>query len=161
MLNCFSQEAAEPFFEINEHLSGQRPVRLLRLPLPNCNQDPENYSEKRHAWLDQLSDCRQKTAEILHGIALNGPESTSLADLARMAALWTKQFEQNIYTEPPVTCSPNKKCTTPHLEIYLLHQPILQLVAKLCAQEYTPEQTGPWSHGLLAVLSNRSSTCKG
>ncbi len=161
LLNCFCQGAAEPFFEVNENLSGQRPVRLLRLPLPNCNQDPENYPEKRRIWLDQLSDCRQKTAEILHDIALHGPGSTSLADLAQMAALWTKQYEQQIWPEPPVASSPQKSCATPHLEIYLLHQPISQLVAKLCAKKISPESTGPWTHGLLAVLSSRSSTCKG
>lgn len=161
LLNCFSQEAAEPFFEVNEKLSGQRPVRLLRLPLPNCDQDPENYPEKRQTWLAQLSDCRQKTAAILHDIAIHGLGSTSLADLAQMAALWAKQYEQNMWPEPPVAGSPQKTCPTSHLEIYLLHQPIMELVATLCAKKIGPESTGPYSHGLLAVLSSRSSTCKG
>ncbi|MEN8257880.1 MAG: hypothetical protein ABFS09_08470 [Thermodesulfobacteriota bacterium] len=160
-LNCFSPEAAEPFFEVNEKLSGQRPVRLLRLPLPDCDHDPENYLEKRQIWLDQLAGCRQKTAEILHDLARHGMRDSTLADLAQMAALWTAAYSQNNpWPEPPVASSPKKCVATPHLEIYLLSQPISQLVAQLCALKTTSGPEGPWSHGLLAVLSCRSSTCK-
>ena len=160
-LNCFSPEAAEPFFEANEKLSGQRPVRLLRLPLPDCNQDPEKYGEKRQLWLETLADCRQKIAALLHDIAVHGLGATSLADLSQLAALWTKSAAQNIWPPPPVASTPQKSCATPHLEIYLLNQSIPELVAALCAQKPAPESPGPWRHGLLAVLSSRSATCKG
>lgn len=160
-LNCFSQDAAEPFFEANENISGKRPVRLLRLPLPDCDQDPENYLEKRQIWQDQLTDFHQKTAEILHAIASHGLGPSSLADLAQLAALWTKLHGQNIWPEPAVTDGPQKSCATPHLEIYLLNHSIVQLLAKLCGQKTVPESAEHVKYGLIAVLSSRSSTCKG
>lgn len=162
-LNCFSPEAAEPFFEVNENITGNRPVRLLRLPLPDCDQDPEHFIDKRQIWIDQLADCLPKTMDILHDIASQGMSPTSLSDLAQMAALWSKSYEQkNPWPQSPVSISLKKSCAIPHLEIYLLHKPISELVAKLCAEEKTaPDSTGQWSHGLIAVLSSRSSTCKG
>lgn len=160
-LNCFSPEAAEPFFEANEDLSGQRPVRLLRLPLPDCDQDPEKYLKKRELWLSELAECRTKIAALLQDIASHGLGATSLADLSQAAALWTKLFGQNIWPQPPVADSPQKCGDTPHLEIYLLNQPIITLLAKLCAINNISEPSGPWRHGLLALLSKRSSTCKG
>ncbi len=161
-VNCFSPEAAEPFFEANEHLSGQRPVRLLRLPLPHCDQNPDNYLEKRQIWFERLTDCRQQIADTLHHIAGHGLATNSLADLAQLAALWTKAYGQHdIWPEPPIASSPKKCSASPHLEIYLLNQPIRQLLATLCGQPYDADSAGPWTHGLLAVLSSRSSTCKG
>ncbi len=149
------------FFEANENLSGQRPVRLLRLPLPDCSQDPDNYEDKRQTWLTELADCRQKTGEILHTIASHGLGPSSLAELSQLAALWTKSEAHRIWPEPAAASRPGKCRPTPHLEIYLLNQPIPELLAKLCGEKNNPELAGPWRHGLLAVLSSRSSTCKG
>ncbi|MBU0681451.1 MAG: hypothetical protein KKD73_08520 [Proteobacteria bacterium] len=160
-VNCFSGEAAEPFFEVNENISGQRPVRLLRLPLPDCSQDVDNYHEKRQLWLESLADCRQKIATLLQDIASHGLGPTSLADLTQLAAQWTKSSDQGIWPESPALSTSQKNCATPHLEIYLLNKSIPELLSKLCAQKNPPEPVGPWRHGLLAVLSSRSSTCKG
>ncbi len=158
-LNCFCPEAAEPFFATNEKLSGQRPVRLLRLALPHCSHDPENYEEKRQLWLAGQNDCRQKISASLHDIAAQGLGPNSLADLTRLAALWTTSATQEIWTPPPATGC-RQKSGAPHLEIYLLNHPIAELVASLCARQYTPDHSEPWRHGLLAVLSSRSATCK-
>ncbi len=161
-LNCFSPEAAEPFFEANEKLCDQRPVRLMRLPLPNCDQDPENYSEKRQAWLDQLREWHQQTADILHSIVHNGMADSTLADLAQLAASWTATYSQNNpWPEPPAPSDPKKCKGSPHLEIYFFNRPILQLMAHLCGGATKSESENDMNYGLIAILSSRTSTCQG
>lgn len=160
-ITCSSPTTAEPFFEANESLSGQRPVRLLRLPLPNGDQEPvELYLDKRHRWFADLATCRQNIADLLTEIAQQGLAETSLAELSRLAAVWTTAGDQTTLWPSPTAPSAEKCGAVPHLEIYLLNTSLAALLAKLCGRSPEPAADGP-GHALLALLSTRSSTCKG
>ncbi|PLX47399.1 MAG: hypothetical protein C0613_14085 [Desulfobulbaceae bacterium] len=161
-LHCFTNEAAEALFEVNEVMSGKRPSRLLRLPLPQADVDPHHYETKRQTWRQEVAECREQLAGELQAIAAQGPTSSSLTHLSRLAALWTSAHEQhNPWSGPTGAPVPAKGCATPHLEIYLLSQPITTLLARLCGRKHTATAAPQWSHGLLALPSRRTATCKG
>lgn len=160
LLHCFTNEAAEALFEVNEAMSGKRPSRLLRLPLPQADLDPHHYAAKRQTWRQEVAECREQLACELQAMAEQGPTATSLTRLSRLAALWAAAHEQhNPWSGPTGAPVSVKGCVAPHLEIYLLNQPITSLMARLCGRKKAAA-TCRWSHGLLALPSRRSSTCK-
>ncbi len=158
LISTNNDTAAAPLIEANEAITNQLPSRLLRLPLPYI--DMVDFSEKRQQWQEALAPVLEKLAILLPELAHNGIQSSSLADLTQQAAEWTKVYNQHaIWPEPAQPINPKQCLPTPHLEIYLLGCPLPYLLGKLCNESLLPAP-GPYSHTLLATISNRSSSCK-
>lgn len=155
ILHCFSPEAAEPYMEASEALTGKRPVRLLRLPLPHCAACPEEFARKKESWeqsnkpwLDELKTC-------LHHVVQNGLEAVPLATFSKLAGQWGSQVDQaDLWPEQ----FPTKECGPPALEIYLLGDGIGPLTTTLCNLRNKKEYRGD-RHALLAVVSSRPNSC--
>ncbi len=154
-LHCLSPDAAEPFMEINEAMTGKRPVRLLRLPLPNCAASPDEFSAKKEQWCTENDQWLTELKTALHAVCTKGlTEEVSLADFSQYAGKWTAQIEQTTLWPSHL---PAKRCGPPALEIYLLEKDIPSLVSKLCNLPKKSMQGMP--NSLLAVVSSRPNTC--
>ncbi len=153
ILHCFSPEAAEPFMEISESMTGKRPIRLLRLPLPDCGNAPGEFMPKREAWLEKNKSWLAELKTALLTIIEKGAEAADLAALTQLAARWTSQVDQ-AELWPPM--QPGKDCGPPALELYLLGAEAKPLTAKLCN---TTSQENHGQYSLLAVISSRPNSC--
>lgn len=153
-LHCLNPDAAEPFMEISEAMTGKRPVRLLRLPLPNCGAFPDDFPAKKEQWLVKNNQWLSELKTALYTVCQKGLGAVSLADFSQYAGKWSAQVEQ---TELWPSHLPAKKCGPPALEIYLLEKDMHTLVAKLCNLPQKTAQAAP--NTLLAVVSSRPNTC--
>lgn len=152
-LHCLSPEAGEPFMEISESITGLRPQRLLRLPLPDCSSTPDKFQEKRERWHEDNATWLGELKDALHKVTTKGSEAVSLADFSQLAATWTSKMEQ---TDLWPQATGSLKQGPPALEFYLLGADMRTLVAKLCGLtgiSHTQDFT------LLAFISRRPTTC--
>ncbi len=153
ILNCFNPDAAEPFMEVSEAITGKRPARLMRLPLPNCAASPEDYLDKKERWQQKNSSWLAELKTGLNTVCQKGLDEIPLAEFSKMAAEWASQVEQTDLWSEHI---PSPKYGPPALEIYLLGAGTQQLIAKLCNIK---DKSKKEPHSLLAVVSSRPTTC--
>lgn len=156
-----SQDFAEPFFEANEAISGQRPKRLCRLPLPHTlGMDEKNYLATRENFRNQASETLARLTRILAETCQAGESAGTLKEFSQAAALWGSAFGQS----GPWGESPRhnkQQCQShPHLEIYLCNQSLNQLMARLCHPGISLQEEDQ-SPAIIAVKNTSASTCSG
>ncbi|MEN8141727.1 MAG: hypothetical protein ABFR97_10960 [Thermodesulfobacteriota bacterium] len=157
LLACESETAAAPLLEASESLSGQRPSRLLRLPLPEVGEMTD-FAPRLQAWHEEIRPTLMEMAELLSQVAENGLQGDSLARLTSQAAQWTKGASENSIWPAPPAPQPDKPCPpTPHLEFHLLGGSSAQLLARLANEGEPPPS--PFAHAILAFVSRRSGSC--
>lgn len=152
-----SQDFAEPFFEANEAMTGQRPRRLCRLPLPHTSgMTEENYLTSRENFRALGNESLGKLTQLLTDTCQSGESAETLKEFSQAAALWGSTFEQSgPWGEPPR----QKQCQgQPHLEIYLCNRSLNQLANRLCQPgKSLPEEDQTLA--LIAVTNKNTSTC--
>lgn len=155
ILHCFSPEAAAPYLEVSESITGKRPVRLVRLPLPDCSVDPEEFLTKKEQWLQAGDPWLTELKTALHQVAERGLDAVPLATFTKLAGQWTSQVDRAEFWPSPAA---TKECGPPALELYLLGDTILPLTATLCNLKNKTDHS-PMKHGLLAFVSTRPNSC--
>lgn len=154
-LHCLSPEAAEPFMEVSESLFGNRPPRLLRLPLPYCAASPQEFPAKKELFQQENHTLLNELKQTLIKVCTDGLEAVPLGQFANLAAQWTQQVEQTSLWPDHL---PAEKTGPPALEIYLLGGGMYELNAQLGnLKKHTP--TDAARHCLLAYVSRRPTTC--
>jgi hypothetical protein len=158
-------DAVELLFDANEALSGKRPARLFRIPLPAAG------ALERDAFIDARTAFRVAAKETLAGFAsllaattAGGAATDSLKDFTALAAAWTRTLAGCKGLAPDeAPARPKKNCQgEPHLEVYLCNEGLPRLLAHLSrtGKSSLPEPDGG-GRAFIALTSNRKSTCKG
>lgn len=154
-LHCFTPEAAEPFMEISEAVTGTRPPRILRLPLPNCAPSADGFPAKKETWQTENMDWLQELKTALIEVCRKGLNTVPLTVFTALAATWTSQIDQSDLWPEHI---PSAQHGAPALEIYLLGAGIQELNAKLGnLKAKNNEASSPY--GLLAFISSRPTSC--
>ena len=153
ILHCFNANGAEPFMEVSEAITGKRPTRLVRLPLPDCSAPLDRFTSKREQWQQDNTAWLTELQTALQTVTEKGLDAVPAAEFSKLAAQWTSEIEQSNLWD---VASPTKKCGAPALEIYLLGADALSLVARLCNIQTQAVSSG---FTLLAYASSRPNTC--
>ncbi|MBI5558492.1 MAG: hypothetical protein HY885_12730 [Deltaproteobacteria bacterium] len=157
------EQAAEALFEANEALSGQRPVRLFRIPLPDSEaMDMAAYINDRAAFRASARDIIAGFKSAISATLASGVTQDSLKSFTILAAEWTKNFHTRKAWETASGPSGQLvKCQgEPHLEVYLCNRSLPSLMAHLCRAAAESAVT-PGSPAIIALKSSKKSTCKG
>ena len=159
------QDAVEMLFDANEALSGKRPARLFRIPLPAAG------ALERDAFIDARTAFRVAAKETLAGFAsllaattAGGAATDSLKDFTALAAAWTRTLAGCKGLAPDeAPARPKKNCQgEPHLEVYLCNESLLRLLAHLSRTgKSSLSESDGGGRAFIALTSNRKSTCKG
>ncbi|MFH1215605.1 MAG: hypothetical protein V1706_03785 [Pseudomonadota bacterium] len=163
VLACGREEIAERLFDINESLSKQRPVRLLRIPLPTLNEmTPAEYLDIRHAFRREALVTIDGFTTLLSETGVKGIGPDTLKNFTGLAADWTRILAAftplqsgNNSVGNPAQCTP-----LPHLEIYLCNRSAPALMRHLLRRPLDQAEDEK-NLALIAVKSIRQSTCKG
>jgi hypothetical protein len=155
------EQAAETLFDANEALSGQRPVRLFRIPLPGGSaMDMAAYINDRATFRAGARDIIDGfTSTLSATLASGGVTQETLKGFTRLAAEWTKNLHNcTAWQTASAPSGQENKCQgEPHLEVYLCNRSLPGLLAHLCRADSE-------SHGapaIIALKSSKKSTCKG
>lgn len=154
-LHCFTPEAAAPFIEISEAVSGALPPRLLRLPLPNCGASPDEFPAKKEQWQQENSTWLAELKSALTEVCQKGLEAVPLKTFTGLAAKWASQIDQSDLWPEHI---PGAKTGPPALEIYLLGAGMQKLNAKL-GNLKSPKTKTDSPYSLLAFVSSRPTSC--
>lgn len=162
ILACSREETAELLFDVNESFNKQRPVRLLRIPLPILEEMPlDEYQDVRRAFRREAQSVIDGLHALLAATGAKGIESDTLQNFAGLAADWTRTLSTFRFGQPasdvpgnPEPCRPQ-----PHLEISLCNQSASALMQQFLRRTGAAEEAK--NHALIAVKSLRKSTCKG
>lgn len=147
-------EYGESFFEASEALSGQRPVRLCRTPLPYTEGlDIDSYTTKRNHFRKVGEKTLGAFARLLEETVHSGQQESTLKGWAGMAAELTR-----LVADSGTWSQPSLPATQPHLEIYLCNQSLHKLLAHFCRSKAETTAIEP-EHGIIAIKSSKKIEC--
>ena len=142
ILHCYTRDAAEPFMEVSESITGQRPARIIQLILPENSASPQEFFQNKKQWQEKNKIWLTTLKTALHTVTQQGLDEASLSTFTKMADQWTQHIE---YTNQAST-----------LEIYLLGDNLPSLLEKLCTiKNKTNHQESPYT--LLAVVATHQN----
>ena len=159
------QDAVELLFDANEALSGKRPARLFRIPLPAAGaMERDAFLEARTAFRVTAKETLAAFTSLLAATtAAGGAATDSLKDFTALAAAWTRTLAGGTtLRQDESPARPKKNCQgEPHLEVYLCNEGLPRLLTHLCRTKKSslPEPDG--GRAVIALTSTRKSTCKG
>lgn len=151
ILHCYNQETAEPFLEVSEAITGQRPARLLQLALPDYSESPEEFLHKKEQWQQENKKWITELKTTLQNILLNGLTDSDQTTLTDMADQWANQLKQTDF-------QPQQPDAPRFLEIYLLEENMPALISRLCSIKNKTDQQKP-HYTLLAFIADTPDTC--
>lgn len=158
------QDAVEMLFDANESLSGKRPARLFRIPLPAAGAlKGDAFIDARTAFRDAAQDTIAAFASLLAATAAGGTAADSLKDFTALAAAWTRTLAGSKgIKQDEAHARPKKNCPgEPHLEVYLCNEGLPRLLAHLCRTGKSPLPAPDGVRAVIALTSSRKSTCTG
>lgn len=154
ILTTDDSEYGESFFEASEALSGQRPVRLCRIPLPYTEGlDIGSYITNRNHFRKNGEETLGSFARLLEETVHSGQQENTLKDWAGMAAELTR-----LIADSGTWSQPYPPAIQPHLEIYLCNQPLHKLLAHFCRSKAEATANEP-EHGIIAIKSSKKIEC--
>lgn len=162
ILTSSQPESVESLFEINEALSRQRPVRLFRIPLPYTDgMDETTFFKLRKSFRHTAKQTLDSFTSLLTETAENGISPETLKEFTSLAADWTRIFDQSGPWGQDTSSPLQKKdgLGAPHLEVYLCSHSLAELLGNFCKIKNHKQNTH--THGIIALKSRKSSTCKG
>jgi hypothetical protein len=147
-------EYGESFFEASEALSGQRPIRLCRIPLPHTEGlDTDAYTTKRNLFRKDGEKTLGSFTRLLEETAQSGQQESTIKDWAGMAAKLTR-----LVADSGTWGQPSLPVPQPHLEIYLCSQSLHKLLAHFCRSTTDTTANEP-KHGIIAIKSSKKIEC--
>jgi len=165
MLVSDQSEATDLLFDANESLTRKRPVRLFRIPLPAASDEmePEAYVHARTTFRDEAQAPLAGFRSLLSDTAAQGATPDTLKNFSTLAAEWTRIFNGCKVWDLPAT-NPARKVNCPgepHLEVYLCNENLPRLLAHVCKKTVHSQEATGSPLAIIALKSNRKSTCKG
>jgi hypothetical protein len=164
ILTSAQQDAVELLFEANEALSGKRPARLFRIPLPAAGaMEGNDFVTARTAFRQQAKETLAGFASLLAATTAGGGAADSLKDFTALAAAWTKTLAGNKeLVQDEALARPGKNCpAAPHLEAYLCDAGLPRLLSHISRKGDALPPAPGGSRAVIAVISTRKSTCTG
>jgi len=147
-------EYGESFFEADEALSDQRPIRLCRIPLPHTKGlDTDSYTTNRNNFRKDGKETLGSFARLLEKTAHSGQQENTIKDWAGMAADLTRLIADSGTWSQPSLPAPQS-----HLEIYLCNQPLHKLLAHFCRFTNATTAHEP-EHAIIAIKSSKKIEC--
>ncbi|MEW6518526.1 MAG: hypothetical protein AB1461_03850 [Thermodesulfobacteriota bacterium] len=164
MLVSGLNDAADMVFDANESLTGKRPVRLFRIPLPaSGDMAPAAYDQARAAFRQEAAETLAGFRALLPTTAAEGLGPDTLKNFSALAAQWSRIFNSGRVWGPPAA-KPGQQtgCQAElHLEVYLCNESLPRLLAHVCKATVQPPAAGGNHLAIIAMKSHRKSTCKG
>lgn len=162
LLHCALQDYADIFFESNEGLSQQRPIRLFRIPLPFTHgMTLDDFMTKRNTFRKNNFDIIAAFSTQMVKTAENGLQHNTLKDCTALAAEWTRQLAvSGPWGHDRSPLSSRNDLGEPHLEVYICNQSPRRLCQNIGRVKSHIDEKDHKA-ALISFTSTKPSTCKG